>query len=121
MDLAYAMPDYDTVILLDALPRGEPPGTISVLEPEVDHEAPAVDAHGMDPVNVLALVKALGSEPPRTLVVGCEPSTIMSLDDVELVADLSEPVRLALDSGVQVVASLLAELATEHPQEVGRE
>jgi hydrogenase maturation protease len=115
MDLAYAMPAYDAVVLLDALPRGEPPGTISVVEPEVDGAAPAVDAHGMDPVNVLALVEALGSEPPRTLVVGCEPASILSLEDVELVADLSDPVRLALPSAVHVVESLLAELATEHP------
>jgi hydrogenase maturation protease len=121
MDLAYAMPDYDAVVLLDATPRGEPPGTIYVIEPDVDGDAPTVDGHGMDPVSVLALVKALGGRPPRTLVVGCEPATSVSLDDVELVADLSEPVRLALDSAVDVVESLVAELATEQPQEVRRE
>jgi hydrogenase maturation protease len=120
MDLAYAMPDYDVVVLLDALPRGEPPGTIFVIEPEVEGDLPAVDGHGMDPVNVLALVKTLGGDPPRTLVVGCEPTTILSLDDPDLVADLSEPVRLALDNAVQVVESLLAELVND-PQEVGRE
>jgi hydrogenase maturation protease len=120
MDLAYAMPDYDAVVLLDATPRGDAPGTIYVIEPEVDGEAPAVDGHGMDPVNVLALVESLGAEPPRTLVVGCEPATSLTLDD-ELVADLSEPVRLALDGAVQVVESLVAELAGEHPKEVDRE
>jgi hydrogenase maturation protease len=119
MDLAYAMPDYDAVVLLDATPRGEPPGTIYVIDADTeDLGVPAVDAHGMDPVNVLALVKTLGGEPPRTLVVGCEPSTRLSLDDDDLVADLSEPVRLALDSAVGVVESLLTELVTEGHQEV---
>jgi hydrogenase maturation protease len=119
MDLAYAMPDYEAVVLLDATPRGDLPGTVYVIEPEIDDaDAPAVDGHGMDPVNVLALVKTLGGEPPRTLVVGCEPSTRLSLDDDELVADLSEPVRLALDSAVGVVESVIAELVTENPQEV---
>jgi hydrogenase maturation protease len=121
IDLAYAMPDYDVVVLLDALPRGEPPGTVSLLEPDVDGFAPTVDGHGMDPVNVLALVKTLGAEPPRTLVIGCEPATVLSVDNPELVADLSEPVRLALDTAVQVVESLVAELATEDAQEVGHE
>ena len=121
MDLAYAMPDYDAVVLLDASPRGGPPGTVYVIEPEVQGEdVPAVDGHGMDPVNVLALVKTLGGEPPRTLVVGCEPATIISVDDPELVADLSEPVRLALDGAVQLVESLVADLASEDAQEVGR-
>jgi hydrogenase maturation protease len=123
MDLAYAMPDYETVVLLDATPRGDPPGTIYVIEPDVDAaDAPAVDGHSMDPVNVLALVKTLGGEPPRTLVVGCEPATHLSLDDdVELVADLSEPVRLALENAVGVVESLVAELVTEDHQEVGHD
>jgi hydrogenase maturation protease len=107
------------VLLLDATPRGEPPGTIYVIEADLDDaDAPAVDGHGMDPVNVLALVKTLGGKPPRTLVVGCEPSTRLNLDDDELVADLSEPVRLALDSAVGVVESLVAELVTEDHQEV---
>ena len=121
MDLAYAMPDYDAVVLLDASPRGGTPGTVYIIEPEVDDDAPAIDGHGMDPVNVLALVKTLGGNPPRTLVVGCEPATIISADDPELVADLSEPVRLALDGAVQLVESLVADLATEDRQEVGRE
>jgi hydrogenase maturation protease len=119
MDLAYAMPDYAAVVLLDATPRGETPGTIYVIDADTDDAgAPAVDGHGMDPVNVLALVKTLGGQPPRTFVVGCEPATHLSLDDDDLVADLSEPVRLALDSAVRVVESLLADLVNEEHQEV---
>jgi hydrogenase maturation protease len=118
MDLAYAMPDYDTVVLLDATPRGDVPGTLYVIEPELDDDAPVtVDGHGMDPVSVLTLVRAIGGRPPRTLVVGCEPATAISPDDDELVADLSEPVRQALDEGVKVVESLLADLEREQRKE----
>jgi hydrogenase maturation protease len=110
MDLAYAMEDYDTVVLLDATPRGQPPGTLYVIEAEVDADEVAVDAHGMDPVKVIALVRALGSRPPRTLVVGCEPETRMTGEEDEIVAELSEPVIAALDEAERLVAALLRDL-----------
>jgi hydrogenase maturation protease len=111
MDLAWAMQDgYDAVVLLDAAPRGAAPGTLYLIEPEVEPGAHPVDGHGMDPVTVLSLVHALGGTPPRTLVVGCEPQTRIDPGDEELVADLSEPVRLALEEGMKMVDSVLAEL-----------
>ena len=114
MDLAFTMQDgYDAVVLLDATPRGERAGTLYVIE--VDHEEhaePALDTHGMDPGKVLGLVRALGGTPPRTFVVGCEPQTRMRADDEDLVAQLSEPVRVALDQAVTLVESLLADLLT---------
>jgi hydrogenase maturation protease len=112
MDLAYAMLDgYDAVVLLDAVPRGRPPGTLYVIEPELDDDgAVAVETHGMDPVKVLALVRALGGTPPRTLVVGCEPQTRMSGDEADVVAAVSEPVRAALDEAVLLVERLLEDL-----------
>jgi hydrogenase maturation protease len=120
MDLAYAMDDYDAVVLLDATPRGGAAGTLYVIEAEVDDGAVAVDAHGMDPVKVLALARSLGGSPPRTLVVGCEPATRMTGDEEDIVADISEPVRMALDEAVTVVESLLEELTSideteDHP------
>jgi hydrogenase maturation protease len=120
MDLAYAMAGggYDGVVLLDAAPRGEPPGTLYVIEPEVDPDAVAVEAHGMDPVKVLAMVQALGGAPPRTLVVGCEPHSHPRPEDEEIVAELSEPVRAALDEAVRLVESLLDELVTSEGTEV---
>jgi hydrogenase maturation protease len=119
MDLAYAMQDgYEAVLLLDATPRGEPPGTLYVIEPEVEEDEPVVETHGMDPVKVLALVRALGGTPPRTLVVGCEPQTRMSEDDEQVVAELSEPVRLALDEAARLVESLLSELTDPDDREV---
>jgi hydrogenase maturation protease len=121
MDLAYAMQDgYETVVMLDATPRGGAPGTLYVIEPEVDHTQAALETHAMDPARVLALVRALDGTPPRTLVVGCEPETVLSADHEDIVAELSEPVRTALDEAVAVVTSLLSELKTQNPEEVGR-
>lgn len=114
MDLAYALHDgWDAVVLLDATPRGRAPGTLYVIEPDLGELSPAVDAHGMDPVMVLGLAQALGGPLPRVLVVGCEPRTVMRGDEEDVVAEISEPVRAALDEGVRVVESLLADLANE--------
>jgi len=118
MDLAYAMQEgYAAVILLDATPRGQAPGTLYVIEPELDEIEMAIDAHGMDPVKVLALARTLGArELPRTLIVGCEPRTRMSAADEQILAELSEPVRASLDGAVGIVTDLLTEL-TKEPQE----
>jgi hydrogenase maturation protease len=116
MDLAYALLDgWDAAVLLDATPRGDPPGTLYVIEPDVEAAAAPPEAHGMDPVKVLALAQALGGPPPRTIVVGCEPQTRMSADDEEIVAALSEPVRAALDEAVVLVESLLEDLTKGDP------
>lgn len=120
MDLAFAMQEgYDAVVLLDATPRGEAPGTLYVIEVESDPDELALDTHGMDPAKVIALVRALGGAPPRTFVVGCEPQVRMSGDEDEIVAQLSEPVRAALAPAVKLVESLLADIAgeTETPQQ----
>jgi hydrogenase maturation protease len=114
MDLAYALHDgWDAVVLLDAMPRGLQPGTLSVLEPDLDGLEPSVDAHGMDPVKVLGLATALGGPLPRVLVVGCEPLDVMRGDEEDVVATVSEPVRAALDEGVALVETLLDELQSE--------
>jgi hydrogenase maturation protease len=121
MDLAFAMQDgYDAVVLLDATPRGERPGTLYVIEVDhSEHHEAALDTHGMDPAKVIGLVRALGGTAPRTLVVGCEPQTRMTSDDEDIVAQLSEPVRAALSQGVTLVESLLAELSSkDHKTEV---
>ena len=37
LDLAYALQDgYETTILIDAFPHGQTPGTVSVVEPDLD-------------------------------------------------------------------------------------
>jgi hydrogenase maturation protease len=122
MDLAYAMQDdYVAVLLLDATPRGEPPGTLYVIEPQLDDAGTTVDAHGMDPVKVLALARTLGAESlPRTLVVGCEPQTRMTAEDQHIVAELTEPVRASLDEAVRLVEGLLTDLTRPEQEEGSR-
>lgn len=103
--LAYALLDgYDLVILIDAMPRGDEPGTIVVLEPEVDtSRAPPLDAHRMDPQAVLGMVTDLGGTVGRVLVVGCEPANI------DEGIGLSPAVEAAVDRAAQLVAELVAE------------
>jgi hydrogenase maturation protease len=111
MDLAYALlEDYAAAVLLDATPRGQPPGTLYLIKPDLELEPAAPEAHGMDPVKVLALARALGGTPPRTLVLGCEPLTRMDPDADEIVAALSEPVMAALDEAERMLVGLLDEL-----------
>jgi hydrogenase maturation protease len=120
MDLAFAIQDgYDAVVLLDATPRGEPPGTLYVIEvdPAQDESDVAVDAHGMDPVKVMGLVRSLGGVPPPTWVVGCEPQTQMSTDDEDLLAELSAPVRAAIDPAAKLVETLLHDINTQTTQQ----
>jgi len=120
MDLAFAMQDgYDAVVLLDALPRGAPPGTLTVLEVGPGDAASdlAVDAHGMDPVSVIGLVRSLGADPPATYVVGCEPQTVVDPEDPDVVAALSAPVQAAIDPAVELVRSLLADITAPTTQQ----
>jgi hydrogenase maturation protease len=125
MDLAYQLLDgYDTALLLDATPHGEPPGTLSVIEPDpraVAERASGPDPHAMDPVSVLALAHRLGDRRdgplPRVLVVGCEPEVRMTGDEPDVVVGLSHPVRRAVDRAVPLVETLLTDLLTKPPGE----
>jgi hydrogenase maturation protease len=116
MDLAYALQDdYALVILIDALPRGGEPGTVYLLEPEIEEDGEVVlDTHGMDPVRVIKLARALGAKPVRTLVVGCEPQVMVSGEDYEdMLMQLSEPVRAAVEEAAKLVESLLKQAGAE--------
>jgi hydrogenase maturation protease len=121
-DLAYALQEsYDVAILVDAAPRGEQPGTVSVVEPQTDEAQAGVEPHGMDPLRVLGLARALGGTPPRILVVACEPQTIVhGENDDELVGELSPPVQAAVDEAAAVVESLVRELLAGEPTDERR-
>jgi hydrogenase maturation protease len=112
MDLMYALGEgYDAAVFVDAVPRGEPPGTLSLIEPDLDGGGETMlDAHGMDPVKVLALARQIGTVPERILVVGCEPAVRMGGDEDELVGELSEPVRAAVPAAVEMVETLVEDL-----------
>jgi hydrogenase maturation protease len=116
MDLAYALQDdYELVIFVDALPRGEEPGTVYLIEPEIEEDGEvALDTHGMDPVKVIKLSRALGARPTRALVVGCEPQVVVSGEAYDdMLMELSEPVRAAVGEAVMLVESLVEEINKE--------
>ncbi|HEV7893068.1 MAG TPA: hydrogenase maturation protease [Pyrinomonadaceae bacterium] len=113
-DLAYALMDgYDVTIFVDATPRGGEPGTVYTIEPDLSEldslgaEGMAVEPHGMNPLKVLGMVKALGGGFKRILLVGCEPET---LGPEEGQMGLSATVEAAVGEAVNVVESLVAKL-----------
>ena len=108
MDLAYALQDdYETVIFVDAAPRGEAPGTVSVIEPDLELGEVVLDTHAMDPLRVVALARELGRIPDRIVVVACEPAVVVRGEhDEELVGELSEPVAAAVGRAVELIAVL---------------
>ncbi len=116
MDLAYALQeDYEVVIFVDAVPRGEEPGTVYLIEPEIEEDGEvSLDTHGMDPVKVIKLSRALGAKSTRTLVVGCEPQVVLSGEDYDdMSMELSEPVQAAVGEAVKLVESLVEEIGGE--------
>ena len=118
-DLAFALLDEPAAtILVDAMPRGQPPGTVYVLEPDVhgdgsvagpDHAEGSFEGHAMTPDSVFALARALGGTPRNVTVVGCEPLTFGPENEGRM--GLSEPVAGAVPEAVAIVEQLLARLA----------
>jgi hydrogenase maturation protease len=115
--LAYQLLDgYDVLVLIDAYPRGEAPGTVTLLEPRVpavDRAAVGavpVDAHGMEPVAVLGLLERLGAQSGnavgRVLLVGCEPADVA--DGIGLSAAVSAAVPVAAARVHDLVGDLVA-------------
>ena len=113
-DLTYAlMENHDAVVMVDAMPRGGAPGTLYVIEPDhgesngQEAQDMALDPHGMNPMKVLQMVKAMGGQPRRVLIVGCEPATF---GPEEGQMGLSEPVQKAVDKAVSLIERLIATL-----------
>jgi hydrogenase maturation protease len=117
LDLAYALQDeYETTILIDAFPNGKPPGTVSVVEPDLNDSAGSLDQgnflepHAMNPVNVLRMAKTMQGRLKRILLVGCEPAT---LGGEEGSMGLSSAVKAAVHEAVKVVENLVEKTLDE--------
>ncbi|MBR7838947.1 hydrogenase maturation protease [Actinospica durhamensis] len=126
--------DFSTLILIDAVPVDEPPGTVVVLElhpgaadsddayaPSSDLPSPAdlppdvpsaiipppaaPDAHGMDPATVLNLLRTLGGLGPGPV----ERVYLVGVRPARLDEEmgLSAPVAAALDPAADAVLELL--------------
>jgi hydrogenase maturation protease len=121
IDLTYELlEDYDRVILVDAMQRGEKPGTVYVMEPNLKTPecSPILEAldtqlveslqtHDMSPIRVLAAARAMGAQLRNILIVGCEPESFGSEEEPRMV--LSQAVAVAVDEAVAVIDALLAE------------
>lgn len=113
LDLAYALEDgYDAVILVDSYAHGSTPGSLCVIAPNLDEirdRAPArVDAHAMDPLEVLHWVQASAGPLPLVRIVGCEPATF-GPEQGQMA--LSEPVAAAIEPAIELIESLVADFA----------
>jgi len=119
-DLAYAMMDGpDVTIFIDATARGQPPGTVYIIEPETisldSTSGEVVNAHSMNPVRVLQLIRSLGGQPGRLYLVGCEPAV---LETEEGAIGLSQPVQAAIPKAIEMIELLIRELSSEMPETI---
>jgi hydrogenase maturation protease len=120
LDLAYTLLDgaHAVTILVDAVPRGGTPGTLYAIEldstndPPNDRQAAVVQTHGMSPVQVFRMVRSMGGDLKRVIVVGCEPLT---LEPEEGTMGLSPPVEAAVDEAISLIESLVGKIFTDEP------
>ena len=115
------MGGYDALIIIDALERGSPPGTVHVLEAEVpdlktwgdDQRGDFLaDMHYTTPTKAMILAKALGVLPPIVYLVGCQPAEV---DDFEI--GLSAIVAGATDPTIRQIERLVAGFEGSQPHE----
>lgn len=104
--LAYELLEgYEALVLVDAVPLGEPPGTLAVIEPgRSGGSGEALDAHSMSPELVLATLERLGGSLDTVLVVGCQPAS------VEERIGLSPPVEAAVERAVELCLEVASDL-----------
>lgn len=105
LHLAYELLDPpDLLVLVDATPKMRAPGTLYLIDPELDEglSGPRVtDAHAMHPGAVFASLLQLGGRLPRTRIVGCEPAS------VEEGMGLSPSVEQAVPAAVTMIRELI--------------
>jgi hydrogenase maturation protease len=116
--LAYQLLDgYRALVLVDAVPMDEEPGTLAVLEPQLesssspdDGSGAVLDAHTMSPDVVLATLAHLGGKLEQVYVVGCQP------------ADLQERIGLSpqVAAAVGEAAGLCTQLVHDMLQHAGK-
>jgi hydrogenase maturation protease len=118
IDLCYSLVDgYDAYILLDAVPSGERPGTLQLMDVDVRNlprVAPAVpDGHALDPLQVLQTVKAMGVVPARVYVLGCTPLQLTEEEAFEGRIGLSAAVAASIEQALEMVRLLVDSIGRE--------
>ncbi|MGH9186540.1 MAG: hydrogenase maturation protease [Acidimicrobiales bacterium] len=106
---------WDALVVIDAVDRDRPPGTVMLIEPDViDVDALSwderhdllADMHLATPERALMLARALGVLPAHVLLVGCQPE-----DAAAVGRGLSHPVAEAVDVAVDEVLRHVGALA----------
>ena len=115
------MVGYDACILVDAVDRGRPPGTVMVIEPDVVDVHPMrpeqrhdllADMHLATPSRALMVAKALGALPRLSVIVGCQPA-----ETEVLRIGLSDIVAAAVPFAVAEVERCIAEFIASFPED----
>jgi hydrogenase maturation protease len=111
IDLVQRLMDgYDGVILVDAIDRGKPPGTVVELEPDVPDvrglpwetlRGVLGDLHETKPARVLLMARSLGCLPPRVRILGCQPFT------TDAGTELSPTVAAAVEDVVSRIGTIV--------------
>ncbi len=96
------MAGCDALVLIDAVERGAPPGTVFLIEPDVQEAVHVPDVHLANPDRVLSMAKTMGVLPDRVVIIGCQPAVV---DD--LCEELSEVVQRALPIAVSKIEELV--------------
>ena len=114
-DLAYALLDpWDAVILVDAMPHDEAPGTLYVVEPNLTGAGDpascdmALNPHGMDPVRVINLAASMGTITAQVILVGCEPNDFG--DELDGRVGLSSRVQASVEEASDIVEELVGRM-----------
>ncbi len=108
-DLAFALTaGYDVSILVDATRRGHLPGTLYLLELDLDElktlEPGTVDPHRLNPLRVLQMAETLGGVSGKLYLVGCEPA-VLANESADL--GLSDEVREAVPQALEMIEALV--------------
>jgi hydrogenase maturation protease len=113
LDLAYALMDaHELTILVDACQRGGTPGTVYLIEPDpidantLDANPARMEAHGMNPMNALRMVKSMGGALGHVMIVGCEPADLGPDEEGKL--GLSETILAAVEEAIVLIESLVS-------------
>ena len=108
---------YDACIIVDAVDRDRPPGTVMVIDPEVldvallsadkRHDQLA-DMHLATPSRALMVARGLGCLPERRVIIGCQPEEIETLE-----IGLTATVRAAIPFAIAEIDRCVAEWMSE--------
>lgn len=104
--LAYRLLDPPALlVIVDVARRGGAPGTLYVIDPEVEPatEAALADGHAIDVASVLASVRGLGGVLPAVRIVACEPAAL------DQGMGLGPEVERAVPEAVAIVRELIGQ------------